>query len=112
MSVENRVSGNHLSLEDTTSKTIMDLDNGKFLPDKTEHIKQRQNYVDLVSRIIVDNIDCLNFLQQHVVRHIRHKYWKEVAKPTEVVSIRYFSCHSIYKPELIKKKIVGQSMNI
>ena len=61
VSVQNRVLGNHLSLEDTTSKTIMHRDNGKFLPDKGEHIKQRENYVDLVSRIIADNVNCLNF---------------------------------------------------
>ena len=39
----------------------MDRDDEKFLPDKGEHIKQRENYVDLVSTIIADNVDCLNF---------------------------------------------------
>lgn len=45
MSVENRVSGNHLSLEHTTSKTIM----ANFFQIR-ERILNRENYVDLVSR--------------------------------------------------------------
>ena len=52
MSVKNRVQGNHLCLGYTTSKKIMDVDNGKFLPDKREHMKQRENYMDLFGKQI------------------------------------------------------------
>jgi hypothetical protein len=88
MSTENRISGNHLSMDKTSPKTVMDLSNGKFLPDRKEHTNQRENYADLVSRILVDNINCLQFLKDHVVYHIKHQYSKEMADPTIVVSSR------------------------
>jgi hypothetical protein len=90
MSTENRISGNHLSMEKTSPKTVMDLSNGKFLPDRKKHAIQRENYADLVSRILVDNIDCLQFLKDHVVCHIKHQYSKEMTNPTIVVSNRHF----------------------
>ncbi len=68
----------------------MDLSNGKFLPDRKKHAIQRENYADLVSRILVDNIDCLQFLKDHVVCHIKHQYSKEMTNPTVVVSTRHF----------------------
>jgi hypothetical protein len=48
------------------------MDNGKCIPDSTEHIAQRDNYASLVSRIVVENINCLEFLKEHAVRHIKH----------------------------------------
>ena len=73
MCTENRVAGNNLSMEEI-STTILDMDNGKCIPDTLEHIAQRENYPNLVSRIMVDNISCLDFLKEHAVRHILHKY--------------------------------------
>ena len=73
MCTENRVAGNHLSMEER-STTILDMDNGKCIPDSSEHIAQRENYTNLVSQIMVDNISCLNFLKEHAVGHILHKY--------------------------------------
>ena len=57
---------------------------------QTAHAIQRENYADLVSRILVDNIDCLQFLKDHVVCHIKHQYSKEMTNPTIVVSTRHF----------------------
>ena len=74
MSTENRVSGNHLSMVEGSAERILEIDNGKCLPDRNEHAAQRENYADLVSRIVVDNINCLQFLKAHVVRHIKHPY--------------------------------------
>ena len=77
MCTENRVSGNHLSMEERSKKSILEMDNGKCIPDSAEHVTQRENYASLVSRIAVDNIDCLGFLKEHAVRHIKHMYsWK------------------------------------
>ena len=91
MCTENRVSGNDLTMEERPNKSILDMDNGKCIPDSSEHIAQRENYANLVSRIMVDKISCLNFLKEHVVRHIRHKCSREMAKPTETVSSNLFA---------------------
>ncbi len=56
MSTENRVSGNHLNMVEGSAERILEMDNGKCLPDRNEHAAQRDNYADLVSRIVVDNI--------------------------------------------------------
>ena len=82
MCTENRVAGNNLSMEGR-STTILDMNNGKCIPGTSEHIAQRENYANLVSRIMVDNISCLDFLKEHAVRHILHKYsskWPSLLK--------------------------------
>ena len=38
MCTENRVSGNHLSMEERSKKTILEMDNGKCIPDSAEHL--------------------------------------------------------------------------
>ena len=86
MSTENRVSGNHLSMVEGSAR-ILEMDNGKCLPDHNEHAAQRDNYAYLVSRIVVDNIKCLGFLRAHVVCHIKHPYSREMTKPTKTVCI-------------------------
>jgi hypothetical protein len=86
MNTENRVSGNHLSMVEGSADKILQMDNGKCLPDRNEHATQRDNYADLVSRIVVDNINCLEFLKAHATHHIKHPYSREMAKPTETVS--------------------------
>ena len=91
MCTENRVSGNDLSMEERSNKSILDMDNGKCIPGSSEHIGQRENYANVVSRIMVGKISCLNFLKEHVVHHIRHRYSREMAKPTETVSSNFFA---------------------
>ena len=86
MCTENRVAGNHLNMEERPKNSILDMDNGKCIPDSSEHVAQRENYANLISHNVVDNISCLNFLKEHAVRHIPHKYSREMAKPTETVS--------------------------
>ena len=93
MCTENRVSGNHLSMKERSKKTILDMHNGKCIPDSTEHVAQRENYASLVSRIVVEKIECLAFLKDHVVRHINHMYSREMAKPAETVSV-YIIMHT------------------
>ena len=97
MSTENRVSGNHLSMVEGSAERILEMDNGKCLPDRNEHAAQRDNYVDLVSRIVVGNINCLEFLKAHVICHIKHPYSREMAKPTENVCTNDYSINLLLK---------------
>ena len=55
------------------------------------NVYQRENYASLVSRIVVERIKCLAFLKEHVVCHIKHMYSREMAKPTETVSVYYIA---------------------
>ncbi len=52
----------------------------------------QENFAVLVARVIVDNIPF--FEEDHrglILRHIQHKYSKEMAIKSEVVSLRYRS---------------------
>ena len=40
MCTENRVSENYLSMEDRSKKSILDMDNGKCIPDSSEYRNQ------------------------------------------------------------------------
>ena len=87
----NRVSGNHLSTT-TPLYSILKMENGKCIPNYIEQKAQRDNYITLVQRILVENIPCLAFGKDVVQKHIPHKYSKEMAKSTNSVSI----CLSTY----------------
>ena len=67
--VKNRVSGNKLSWHGQTKK-LVDVPNIKFLPTIKDHQKQRQNYIVLVSRILVDYFDSFSPLKDVCIRHI------------------------------------------
>lgn len=43
MCTENRVSGNHLPVEQPPKARLLELDNGKFIPSRFEHQLQREN---------------------------------------------------------------------
>ncbi|CAB4028993.1 Hypothetical predicted protein [Paramuricea clavata] len=81
VSVENRVSGNQQ--KNQKQRACLKIENAKLLPNKIEHILQRDNYSSLVSRILVDNIPCLDFLNECASRHIKHAYTSEMMKKTE-----------------------------
>jgi hypothetical protein len=87
MSTENRVTGNHLS-DKTPLDGILDMENGKCLPDHPDSVKQRENYIALVGRII----PCLEFLSKVATHHIPHHYRKEMNTKTNTVSINYEEC--------------------
>lgn len=82
----NRVSGNHLSTT-TPFDGIAKMENGKCIPNSIEQRLQRDNYITLVERILVENIPCLAFGKDVVQKHIPHRYSKEMAKATNSVSI-------------------------
>ena len=85
MRTENRVSGNHLS-DQTPLGGIMETENGKCRPTTTDNVKQRQNYITLVERVITTNIPCLHFLSEICTIHIPHKYTTEMKRKKTNVS--------------------------
>ena len=92
----NRVSTNHLSDKDPTC-SIDQMENGKCIPNHNEQKAQRENYIALVKRVIVDNVSCLAFGKELVEKHIPHQYMKEAAEPTKSVSILdiFISTHMV-----------------
>ena len=88
MAVENRVSGNHLP-SDRPVCQIQALENGQCLPGRHEHHLQRENYITLTERAIVE-IPCLSFLKGVVVQHILHQYSKEMSETSTTESLYTF----------------------
>lgn len=85
--VLNRVGGNNLPKFKPQSD-LMSLENGEFMFDRQDHVKQRINYITLIQRIIVGEIDCLKQFSDCVLYHIPHKYSKEMSQKNEMVSQR------------------------
>ena len=65
----NRVSANHFSDNGPTC-SINQMENGKCIPNHIEQKAQRENYITLVKRVIVDNVPCLAFGKELVEKHI------------------------------------------
>jgi hypothetical protein len=83
----NRVSSSHLS-DKVQTDGINHMENGNCIPSHTEQKLQRDNYVTLVQRVLVEHIPCLSIFKDIVQKHIPHKYHKETSKPTESVSFK------------------------
>ena len=66
MATENRVSGIHLSYQQPVGG-VLQLENGKCLPSSHDNVKQRDNYIVLVGRVIAANIKCLRFLLDVII---------------------------------------------
>ena len=81
--VESRVSGNK---HDSFPRDLLSVPNIKFLPSVRDQQQQRQNYIVLVARILVDHVECFQVLRDVCVRHIPHKYSKEMAQKSKSVS--------------------------
>ena len=84
MAVENRVSGNHLSDTKPDADGLLQMENGLCLPTRHDHHLQRQNYITLTTRAIVE-IPCLAFLKPVVCQHIQHQYSKETREKSQMV---------------------------
>ena len=82
--IMNRVSGNGL---DTSTRDIHGVSNIQFLPTVQDQKHQRYNYIVLVSRILVEHLECFSFLRDVCIFHIPHKYSKEMTKKSETVSL-------------------------
>lgn len=83
--IENRVSGNHLPSEGRKAE-IHDIPNIQFLPSIVEQRQQRFDYVVLVSRILLDYFDAFAEFKDVCVKHIQHKYGKEMSVKSDKVS--------------------------
>ena len=66
---------------------LSQLDNCQLLPSAADHEKLRRDFTYLVSRVLVEHLPCLEFLQSVCVKHIPHQFSKEMAKKTEKVII-------------------------
>jgi hypothetical protein len=86
MAVENRVPGNNLSSTQPSDEKLLAMENGNCMPTRYEHHLQRENYITLTERIIVE-IPCLEFLKPHIVNHIPHQYSREMAQKSDMVII-------------------------
>lgn len=74
---------NHVTHGNREQVELSQLDNCKLLPTAADHEKLRKDFTHLVSRILVENLPCMQFLQ------IPHQYSKEMAKKFEKVNKEY-----------------------
>lgn len=80
---------NHVTRGNREQVELSQLDNCKLLPTAADHEKLRKDFTHLVSRILVENLPCMQFLQSVAVKHIPHQYSKEMAKKFEKVNKEY-----------------------
>ena len=79
--IMNRVPGGCL---ETLPREITSLSNLKLFPTVDDKKFQRYNYTILVSRVLVEHLDCFSALKDVCVFHIPHKYSNEMAKKSDV----------------------------
>ena len=84
--IMNRVPGGCL---ETLPREITSLSNLKLFPTVDDKKFQRYNYTILVSRVLVEHLDCFSALKDVCVFHIPHKYSNEMAKKSDVVSYSF-----------------------
>ena len=82
-----RVYGGYL---ETLPSDITPLSNLKLSPTVDDQKFQRHNYTVLVSRVLVEHLDCFSALKDVCVFHIPHKYSNVMARKSEVVSYSFF----------------------
>ena len=80
--------------------TLEELDDSIFICTPAEHVKQRLNYIVIVSRILTEFVKCMKPFESEVIQHIRHQYSKEMRKKSENVSFNTKS-NKKYKNELV-----------
>lgn len=73
------------------SVIINNLPASAILPTVDDCLRIRNNYIILAARVIAQNLSHFLFLQKCVVQYISHKFSKETAKKSVIVS------HVIYK---------------
>lgn len=82
---------NRVTMQDKEREQIdlLDLDNCKILPTVADHHDLRRDFTHLISRIVVEHLPCLNFLQSVCRAHIPHKYTREMSQKSEKVCVGY-----------------------
>ena len=82
-----RVSSAHL---DDTKPLVEDMtkfENKEYLLSKSELEKMRQEYIVLVSRILLNFFPCLKVIKNVVPNHIEHEFSKEMAEKSEIINL-------------------------
>ena len=82
-----RVSSQGLDDTGPIIKDIKQFDNSNYLLSKRELQEQRSDYIVLVSRVLVEYFPCLESIKSVVPKHVSHQYSKEMATPSEIVSM-------------------------
>ena len=82
----NRVSGNSLPNE-APRQDLQTVSNMTFLPSANDQVKQRSNYIVLVSRMLVEYFDAFQPLKDACVQHMPHKYSKNMSEKSVKVNI-------------------------
>ena len=79
--VINRISGNELAA-DRPKTDLLKVPNLRFIPTLKDHQRQRENCISyvLVSRMLFDYFDALEPLNEICIKHIAHKYHKEMSQ--------------------------------
>ena len=82
-----RVSSEGLNDTVPIIRDIKEFDNSNYLLSKQELQNQRRDYIILVSRVLVEYFPCLKSITGVVPKHIAHQYSKEMASPSEIISL-------------------------
>ena len=84
--VKDRVSGNHLP-DELPLADVSELPLSTWLPSISDCVTLRDEFIILVSRVLVRNFTAFDFLKNEVVEHIPHAYSAAMKKKSEIVSI-------------------------
>ena len=91
--IKNRVT---LGNRKGTQPELSQLDNCLLLPTAADHENLRKDFTHLVSRVLVEHLPCMEFLQSVCVKHIPHQYNKTMAQKSEKVHVnRKVSSHPV-----------------
>ena len=82
--VKNQISGSKL---DNSPRNALAISNITVLPSVQDQQRQRQNYIVLIARMLVEHLDVFAVFKDVCIRLIPHKHGKEMAKKSESVSI-------------------------
>jgi hypothetical protein len=65
--------------------SVLEMQNSQFLPSAQDNVNILQDFIPLVSRVLVTNISALQQFKKSVVWHIPHKYTNKMKqKSTQV----------------------------
>jgi hypothetical protein len=99
--VENRIASTHL--DGQLRRLAVDIPLEKFLPSPEDLLEIKSRMVIIVARIIVQEIP---FFQKHftdsVPKHIRHKFWRESSKKSNVVGFITLLMHVIKSVDMFQ----------
>lgn len=82
-----RISSSNLDNSQPIMKDIKQFDNKEYLLSKCELKNMRDEYIVLVSRVLVEFFPCMKVIRKIVPQHISHKYSKEMAEKSEIISM-------------------------